>query len=132
MRDSKPGVLRRDDEIYWNLDCLSFLMQKENGIVGQLLLVAPEQMSLSPLVPVHSLSVSRGLILAPRSWPYGFATQLHLKLPAADPMAATGKLLANFHQADDRESYTHEPGLTLLPTVAEAELGQRVSHGVCK
>lgn len=59
-------------------------------------------------------------------------TQPHLNLPAADPVAATGKLLADFHQGGDTESCTHKPELILLPTIAEAELGQRVSHGVCK
>lgn len=59
-------------------------------------------------------------------------TQPHLKPAAARPMAATGKLLAGFQQGGDTESSAQEPGLTLLPTVAEAELGQRVSHGVCK
>jgi len=46
-------------------------------------------------------------------------------------VAARGKLLADFQRGGDTESYTHNPGLILLPTVAE-ELGQQVSHGVCK
>lgn len=41
-------------------------------------------------------------------------TQPHLELPVVDPVAATGKLLADFPLGGDTESTTHKPGLTLL------------------
>lgn len=57
-------------------------------------------------------------------------TQPHPELPAADE--PQGSCWQDFLGKVTQKAVLTNLGLTLLPTLAEDELGQRVSHGVCK